>query len=277
MDIKAIIIAIVIVSVIGLVCAIVLALASHFMAVPVDENFTKVRECLPGANCGACGYTGCDGYAKALADGAETKSNLCVPGADTAAKAISEIMGLSFENVEEQVAYVHCNGTCDATSKKAVYSGVGNCKSASLIYGGPDACVYGCLGFGDCAAACPEDAICMDDGIARIDIRKCIGCGICARTCPKQIISLIPVVAKTAVQCSSKSKGPQATKECKNSCIGCKKCELNCEQGAVKVVDNCAVIDYSLCNNCGKCVELCPKKCLKLTDFSSSYGAEHAL
>ncbi len=277
MDFRLILLAIAIVGLIGLVCAVILAMASYFMSVKVDEKYTKIRECLPGANCGACGYTGCDGYAKALADGTATKTNLCVPGADVTSRALSDILGVAFEDVEEKVAYVHCNGTCEAAPKKAEYDGIGTCRSASLAYGGPNSCVYGCLGFGDCANACPENAICLEDGIARIDIRKCIGCGICTRTCPKQIISLIPVTAKTVVQCSSKAKGAQAMKECKNSCIGCKKCELNCECGAVKVVDNLAVIDYSKCNRCGKCAEVCPKKCLKLADFGGSYGAQHAL
>ena len=54
------------VTVIGLICAVGLAVASSVMAVKEDTRFTELRECLPGANCGACGYTGCDGYAKAL-------------------------------------------------------------------------------------------------------------------------------------------------------------------------------------------------------------------
>ena len=76
-----VLIAVAVVSGIGLVCGIVLALASHFMAVKTDEKKEAVRDCLPGVNCGACGYTGCDGYAAALAKG-EAEINLCIPGAD---------------------------------------------------------------------------------------------------------------------------------------------------------------------------------------------------
>ena len=54
------------VTMIGLICGVGLAVASHVMAVKEDERFPAIRECLPGANCGACGFTGCDGYAKAL-------------------------------------------------------------------------------------------------------------------------------------------------------------------------------------------------------------------
>ncbi len=277
MDFKAVLIAVLVVAVIGLVCAIVLALASHFMEVKVDERFTIARECLPGANCGACGYTGCDGYAQALASGEMELTNLCVPGGDKAAKALSEALGLAFSDVEEKVAYVHCNGNCDDSKNKANYDGIKNCHSAALIYGGPEACVYGCLGFGDCAAVCPEKAICMDAGIAKIDIRKCAGCGLCAKTCPKHIISIIPVKAKTLVQCSSQAKGADTRKECMVGCIGCKKCELNCPSGAVKVVNNLAQIDYKLCSDCGKCAEVCPVGCMKIADFSTSLGASRAL
>lgn len=277
MDIQAVLTAVAVVAAVGLICGIILALASHFMEVKVDERFTKARACLPGANCGACGYTGCDGYANALVTGDTEKTNLCVPGGDVTAKALSDTLGLEFEDVEEQVAFVHCNGNCDDSKNKADYDGIANCRSASLIYGGPDACVYGCLGFGDCAAACPEKAICVDSGVAKIDFNKCIGCGICVRTCPKHIISLVKVTSKTVVQCSSNAKGADTRKECMVGCIGCKKCELNCPSEAIKVNNNLASIDYGKCTNCGKCAELCPVHCIKSVDFSNTPGAERAL
>ena len=64
-----IIIAVVTVAAIGLIAGIILTLASHFMAIKVDEKVVKVRECLPGANCGACGYAGCDEYAEKVVGG----------------------------------------------------------------------------------------------------------------------------------------------------------------------------------------------------------------
>ena len=60
--------AIVVLLIIGAVAALILVIASKYMSVPENEMFPAIRECLPGANCGACGYAGCDGYAKALAD-----------------------------------------------------------------------------------------------------------------------------------------------------------------------------------------------------------------
>ena len=41
----------------------------HLKHVAVDEKAIAVRECLPGNNCGACGYAGCDAVAAAIAAG----------------------------------------------------------------------------------------------------------------------------------------------------------------------------------------------------------------
>ncbi|MBQ8600633.1 MAG: RnfABCDGE type electron transport complex subunit B [Clostridia bacterium] len=256
-----ILIALLVVAAIGLIAGVLLTLASHFLRVEEDQRAAELRACLPGVNCGACGYAGCDDYAKALAEGG-VKANLCIPGADEVAVQVAAILGIAAEDVAEQVAVVHCNGTCDATSKKAIYDGVYSCRAASMLYGGPDACTYGCLGCGDCADVCPVDAICLKDGIARIDRRICIGCGMCVKTCPKEIISLVPQAATTAVVCSNKEKGAVARKVCTNACIACKKCEKNCPEGAIKVVNDLAVIDYAKCTGCGVCVEGCPTHCL---------------
>ena len=251
------------VTAVGLVAAILLALASHFLFVPENETVKKVRECLPGVNCGACGYTGCDEYAKAVAEQG-AKTNLCVPGADAVSEDISKIMGVAFEDVVEMAAFVRCNGNVNDTLEPNIYQGIPTCKAASMLYGGPNACKYSCLGCGDCAAICPVNAICVDDGVARVNRKICIGCGLCVETCPKGIIELAPQIAKVAVMCSSHDKGAVARKKCKNACIRCKKCELNCPHDAIKVVDNLATIDYSKCTGCGKCAEVCPTKCIKL-------------
>ncbi len=249
------------VTVIGLIAAVLLALAAHFLSVPEDETVKKVRECLPNVNCGACGYTGCDEYAKAVAnDGAKT--NLCIPGSDSVAANIAEIMGVEAQDVIEMIAFVGCNGNNEATTKNNNYNGVNTCSAASMIYGGPNTCKYGCVGCGDCAVDCPVSAICLKDGIAHVNPHICIGCGLCVKKCPKDIIKLIPQTAKVAVMCNSNEKGGTARKKCKNACIGCKKCELNCPSDAIKVTDNLAVIDYSKCTNCGKCAEVCPTKCI---------------
>lgn len=268
-----ILIAVAIVAGAGLLCGILLAVASHFMAVKTDEKKAAVRECLPGVNCGACGYTGCDGYAAALCNG-EAPVNLCVPGADAVSRKLSETLGVEYADVVEKVAFVHCNGDCAATYEKQVYEGVKNCAAANLIYGGTGACTFGCLGYGDCAKVCPNDAICVRDNVARVDTRKCVGCGLCVKACPNHLISLFPDIQKTVVACNNKEKGVQTRKKCKNGCIGCKKCEINCPQNAVKVINNLAVIDYGKCTQCGLCAKNCPVGCIKTSDFSGEHRYE---
>lgn len=260
-----ILIAIIVVTAIGLVAGVVLALASHFMQVQEDETEVKVREALPGVNCGACGYAGCDDYAKAIVKNG-AKTNLCIPGADAVSQEISNILGIEFVDVEEMVAFVHCNGNLDATGPKALYDGQMTCRAANLLYAGPGKCSFSCLGCGDCARACPTNAICIKDGVARVNSNICIGCGLCVRDCPKGIISLIPQTAKIAVMCSNKDKGAVAMKACKNACIACGKCEKACPNGAIKVENNLSIIDYKLCTACGACVEVCPTKCIHRLD-----------
>ena len=253
--------------VIAIVCAVVLTLSNHFFGIKEDETAVAIRACLPGANCGACGYTGCDGYAKALADGSESKTNLCVPGGDKTAKEIATILGVEAEDVVEQVAYVACNGNCGATEKKYDYKGFESCVAANLLYNGDKACNYACLGYGDCTRVCPKDAIHIEDGIAKVDPAKCIGCGMCVRECPNHIIKLVNDTVKVVVQCSNHDKGAITRKQCTNGCIGCMKCQKACPNGAVKVEGNLATIDYSLCTGCGACVEVCPVHCIHEDNF----------
>lgn len=253
---------------IGLILSIALVLASKFLAVKQDETFTEVRACLPGANCGACGYSGCDGYAQALASGQTDKTNLCVPGADAVSKALSDTLGTEFCDVIEQVAVVNCVGTCNVAKKPVELGGLQSCAAASLLPTSADGCAYGCLGLGDCAAVCPENAICLDNGIAHIDTRKCIGCGLCMRTCPRKVISLIADVEQTIVACSNKEKGAATRLKCTSGCIGCGKCERNCPTGAIKVVNNLAHINHDLCDGCDKCAAGCPVGCIIKSDFS---------
>lgn len=249
-----------VVAAVGLLAGVLLALLSKLFAVPEDEKVKKIRSCLPGANCGACGYKGCDDYAVALSSGAA--ANLCVPGGKDTADALGELLGIEVEAPKEVVAYVHCNGNCSATGKKTDYDGMRSCRAAAMLYGGPDDCKYGCMGFGDCAAVCPVQAICLKDGIAHVDSSVCIGCGKCEKACPKHIISLVPKNTSTAVMCNNKDKGADARKACKNACIGCKKCERTCPHGAITVTDNLARIDYEKCTGCGACAEACPTGCL---------------
>lgn len=262
-----IVLAILAVTVIGIICAAILAIASKVMAVKVDERFPIIRDLLPGANCGACGYAGCDGYATALIEDG-VKTNLCTPGGDAVSQALSEALGVDFEDVVEKVAVIHCWGDMGATSDKMEYRGIETCSAAKLLFGGKGLCTFGCTGFGDCVAVCPSDAICIVNGIAHIDTRKCTGCGLCTKACPNHLIDLMPDVARVIVTCSNTEKGAIVRKKCTHGCIACKRCEKECPENAIVVENNLAKIDYDKCTNCGHCVEVCPTKCLKMANFS---------
>ena len=259
--------AILILSGIALLCGVMLTLAAKYFGIEGNPTEAAVRDCLPGVNCGACGYSGCDAYAKALAEGKTTKTNLCVPGGDVASKAIADVLGLEAEDVVERVAYVACGGTCDAAKKRYDYQGQKTCRTANMAYSGEKLCSYACLGYGDCARVCPKDAITVENGVARIDPKKCIGCGICARECPNNIINLITDTSRVVVECSNHDKGAVTRKACTNGCIACGKCEKSCPEGAIKVVDNLATIDYSKCTGCGTCVSVCPVHCIHEGNF----------
>ncbi len=259
---------------IGIVCAVILILADKYFHVQTNEKEKEIRDVLPGANCGACGYTGCDGYAKALADGETDKTNLCVPGADAVSKQIAEITGLEAGDVVEQVANVKCLGDCDMTTDKALYEGIQTCAAAKMLFGSKGSCTYGCIGLGDCAAACPKGAICIENGIAHVNTKLCTGCGLCTKTCPQHIIHLMKDVDKVLVTCSNLEKGAATRQKCKHGCIACKKCEKNCPVGAVTIVNNIAEIDYSKCINCGECAKNCPVGCIMVSDFSGIHRYE---
>ncbi|WP_455714607.1 RnfABCDGE type electron transport complex subunit B [Anaerosporobacter sp.] len=260
MSIEGIIVATLIVSITGLVIGLLLGLAGEKFKVEVDEKELKVRELLPGNNCGGCGFAGCDALAKAIATG-EAKSNACPVAGSEKAKLISEIMGVEAEEKEKQVAFVKCAGTCDKTNRKYNYYGIRDCKKVALIPGkGDKLCSYGCMGYGSCVNACAFDAIHIVNGIAVVDKEKCVACGKCIEECPNNLIELVPYKAKHLVRCNSKDKGKDVKLACEAGCIGCMICKKNCKDEAISVVDNIAYIDYNKCTNCGQCAEKCPVK-----------------
>lgn len=251
-----IMIPILIISGMGLVFGLALSYASKKFAVEADERVEAVRGALPGANCGACGYSGCDQYADAIVAGAEI--NKCPVGGNAVVEQISEIMGVEASSIEKYVARVMCNGTWDKVLIKFDYDGITDCKSAATMAGGPSACIYGCVGLGSCKKVCPFGAIEVHNGLARIIESKCNACGKCVAECPKTIIKLVPAKAEVSVVCSNHEKGAVARKNCKVSCIACQKCVKECPMNAITMDNLCAVIDTSICDNCGKCIAVCP-------------------
>ena len=254
-----VIIAVVVLAVLGALFGLVLGIAAKIFAVEVDPKEEAVLGCLPGANCGGCGFAGCGGYAAAVVKG-EAPTNSCAAGGAAVAAKIAEIMGVDAGAVERSVALVRCSGSAGHAQKKYDYVGMDDCQAASLLLGGgPNACAYGCLGFGSCVKACPFGAMSIQDGVAHVDHELCVGCMKCAEACPKNLIIKVPYAAQVTVPCNSQEKGAALRKYCDVGCIGCKICEKACEHDAIHVVDNLARIDYTKCTSCGQCVAKCPR------------------
>ena len=112
-----------VIAAIALLVAIGLVFTGKKFAVKVDEREVAVREKLPGNNCGACGYAGCDALAGAIARG-EAPVNACPVGGAVSAEAIGEIMGVRAGALERKTAFVACKGTCDVTRNQGNYIGV---------------------------------------------------------------------------------------------------------------------------------------------------------
>lgn len=255
---------VIVLGVLGALFGAILAFASKIFYVEVDPKQEQVRECLAGANCGGCGFPGCDGYAAAVAKG-EAPTNKCVAAGPEAAKKIAEIMGVSAGEVVKQVAFVPCSGTEGHASKRFNYKGPQNCQAAMLFGGKSNMdCRFACIGLGNCANACQFGAMSIVDGVAKVDREKCVGCGACVDACPKKIVKLVNYDQHVLVACSSCDKGAAVMKICDEGCIGYMKCQRECPADAIVVKDALARIDVSKCVQCGHCADICPRHIIKI-------------
>ena len=248
---------------IGLIFGLVLTFAAKAFHVETDERVEQVRECLAGANCGGCGYPGCDGYAEAVVKG-EAKCNACAPAGDEAAAKIAAIMGLEAEKTERIVARVLCQGVKGEAKEKFQYDGYQSCLQAVGTAGGPKDCRFACVGLGDCVRHCAFGAISIKNGVACIDPAKCKACGACVDSCPRSVIKLMPESQKVIVACRNTDKGKAARDVCTNACIACGRCVKECEYDAITVENGVAKIDVEKCTRCGKCVSVCPCNCITM-------------
>lgn len=253
----------------ALILAFILGLALGFFqkifAVTEDPLKGQVRAYLPGANCGACGFPGCDGYAAAVVAGT-TGINKCSVGGKATAEKIAALMG-GDATVIPVVAVLACQGSKEHAPPKGDYWGIPTCRGAKLSAGGSKLCSWGCLGFGDCTQVCQFGAISIGaDGLPHIDHDRCTGCKACVAECPQQLLREIPKDRQGAMAvCSNRNPiKPMVKKTCKVGCMKCEACVKNCPEKCITMDRGIPVVDYAKCKSCGTCVAKCPTKGIKL-------------
>jgi len=254
---------IVILAGLGLLLALLLYFIAQKFKVEEDPRIEEIEKTLPGANCGGCGYAGCHAFADTAVKAPNLDKHFCPVGGNEVMKKVSAILGYTLEEKAPQVAVLRCNGTCAARPVVNQYDGVQSCKVKAALYSGDTGCAFGCVGCGDCVAACNFGALSMDPetGLPVVDEEKCVACGACVKACPKHLFELRnkgPRGMREFVACRNTDKGPVAKKACANACIGCGMCFRTCQHGAITFENNLAYIDFTKCKLCRECEAVCP-------------------
>ena len=248
---------------IGALSAIILFAVSKKFEVYEDPRINQIREILPAANCGGCGYPGCSGFAAACVKADKLDGLLCPVGGSSLMQQVAEALGKTVETFEPKIAVVKCNGTCESRPRTNQYDGAQTCAIASSLYLGETGCSYGCLGFGDCVSVCTFNAIVINPQtlLPEVDEEKCTSCGACVKACPKLLIELRkkrPESQRIYVNCFNKDKGAMAKKACNVACIACSKCQKVCAFDAITIINNLAYINDDKCSSCRECISECP-------------------
>jgi len=256
---------IIILGVLGLLFGTGLAIASRKFAVEHDPRLNKIKELLPGANCGACGKPGCEGLAEDILNGTALPDK-CRLAEEKIREEIAAIMGKKLEKKVKKIAVLHCNGGT-RVKDSFLYHGIKDCIACNLVLGGPKECRYGCIGLESCIQSCPFFAITIqEDAIPNVNKTACKACNKCVQICPKKLFGLIPITHTVYVACSSHDTGKETKNVCPVGCIACKRCEKTCRFDAIHVTDNLAVIDYGKCTSCKECVAVCPMKTIRVRE-----------
>ncbi len=228
----------------GLFFAGALAAADSKLRVEEDPKIERINEVLPNANCGACGNAGCYDFAVKVVEGKAAPSGCPVGGRDVVDE-ISIILGIDGGDAVSMKARVLCRGgKKEAAFKEAQYIGSMNCTVQALISGGEKLCLYGCLGGGDCIAACQFNAMYLNEnGLPVVIDELCTGCGLCVKACPRGVIEMHPQERELFVFCKNQDDPKTSKKVCTVSCIGCQICARKSEGGVI-MENNLAILHY---------------------------------
>jgi len=152
---------------------------------------------------------------------------------------------------------VGCAGRRGRAPGNAWRLGASTCRAAAELPAKTGACPSGCLGLGDCAQACPREALLLSPSDALLHFREhCSGCGSCVQACPRNVIRLVPVNEPVQVRCSA----PGGAGGC---CTRCGECVRACPRGAIVLARGGPNIDRKRCESCGRCAEACHADLLK--------------
>ncbi len=252
-------------AVIGLIFGTALAATARKFHVPSNPVADEVKNVLPAANCGACGFAGCGAYADAVVEQREVSPNLCTPGGKDVAERIASLTGKAAGEMAECVVTLRCYGTEGTAYQQAEYVGINTCAAADLVFGGPKVCKNGCLGLGDCVHACPFDAIHIGAlGIAEVDYAKCTGCAQCVAVCPKNTLEIVPRDFRVFISCKiMNEKASVVRNACSVGCTICRRCVKACPAAAVEWTGSTIFIHHDKCMAYGPgcneaCVAVCP-------------------
>ncbi len=230
---------------IGLVFALILAVAYRFLKVQEDPRIEETEDLLPGSNCGACGQPGCHAFAEQLVQGGVPPSK-CTVASPEDIDSLAELLDVDPGQQEKRVARLHCAGGKGQAYQIAEYQGFDSCLAAAVVSGGGKGCSWGCFGLGDCQKVCTFKAITTNvNGLPVVDVDLCTACGDCVDACPRDLFELVPLNQNLFVQCKAPLAGEMAVALCLTACDACERCVADAAPGLIHMQDNLPVVDYS--------------------------------
>lgn len=171
---SAIWVAVIALSVLGLVFGAILGYAARRFQVEADPIVEQIDALLPQSQCGQCGYPGCHPYAEAVGNNGEA-INKCAPGGQQTMLKLAELLNTEpqpIEGDEKAIQPIRTVAWIDEAN---------------------------CIGCTKCIQACPVDAIVGTTRAMHTVLSDvCTGCDLCVAPCPTDCIEMRPVTTTTA-------------------------------------------------------------------------------
>lgn len=120
----------------GFVAAALLGISSKILAVEEDPRVEAVVEVLPGANCGGCGFAGCENYAQAVVSDPDVPAGLCVAGGEETSIKVGNLTGKIVAAMEPQISFRRCEKIEGKVAVRFEYQGMPSCAAAALLGSG---------------------------------------------------------------------------------------------------------------------------------------------